>query len=39
MYTFIVNKASTKTEIRAAVEELWSVRVVSVNEKQKKRIS
>ena len=30
VYTFLVNKSSTKTEIRAAVEELWSVRVVSV---------
>jgi large subunit ribosomal protein L23 len=30
MYTFLVNKSSTKTEIRAAVEELWGVRVVSV---------
>ncbi len=30
VYTFMVNKASTKIEIRAAVEELWGVRVVSV---------
>jgi large subunit ribosomal protein L23 len=30
MYTFLVNKSSTKTEIRDAVEGLWSVRVVSV---------
>lgn len=30
MYTFVVNKSSTKTEIKAAVEELWNVRVVSV---------
>ena len=30
MYTFMVNRSSTKIEIRAAVEELWSVRVVSV---------
>jgi large subunit ribosomal protein L23 len=30
MYTFLVNKDSTKTEIRSAVEELWNVRVVSV---------
>ncbi len=30
MYTFLVNRLSTKTEIRAAVEELWGVRVVSV---------
>lgn len=30
MYTFVVNKSSTKTDIKAAVEELWNVRVVSV---------
>jgi large subunit ribosomal protein L23 len=30
MYTFLVNRASTKTEIRDAVEDLWGVRVVSV---------
>lgn len=30
VYTFLVNKTSTKTEIRAAVEELWGVRVVAV---------
>ncbi len=30
MYTFLVNKSSTKSEIRSAVEELWSVRVVSI---------
>ena len=30
MYTFLVNKSSTKTDIRSAVEELWNVRVVSV---------
>ena len=30
MYTFLVSKSSTKTDIRAAVEELWNVRVVSV---------
>lgn len=30
MYTFLVGKASTKTQIRNAVEELWNVRVVSV---------
>ena len=30
MYTFLVSKDSTKTDIRAAVEELWNVRVVSV---------
>ena len=30
MYTFLVNKDSTKTDIRAAVEELWGVRVVAV---------
>jgi large subunit ribosomal protein L23 len=29
-YTFLVNKSSTKTEIRSAVEELWNVRVVGV---------
>ena len=30
VYTFLVNKSSTKPDIRAAVEELWGVRVVSV---------
>ena len=30
MYTFLVNRDSTKTDIRAAVEELWGVRVVAV---------
>ena len=30
VYTFLVNKTSTKIEIRAAVEELWGVRVVAV---------
>ena len=30
MYTFIVNRSCTKTDIKAAVEELWTVRVVSV---------
>ena len=30
MYTFVVRRSATKTEIRAAVEELWSVRVESV---------
>lgn len=30
VYTFLVSKSSTKTDIRAAVEELWNVRVVSV---------
>jgi len=30
VYTFLVNTSATKTEIRAAVEELWNVRVVSV---------
>ena len=30
VYTFLVNKSSTKTDIRAAVEELWGVKVVSV---------
>lgn len=30
VYTFLVNKDSTKSDIRAAVEELWGVRVVSV---------
>ena len=30
MYTFLVNRVSSKSEIRAAVEELWNVRVVSV---------
>lgn len=30
VYTFLVNTSSTKTQIRAAVEELWGVRVVSV---------
>jgi large subunit ribosomal protein L23 len=30
MYTFLVNRSSTKTEIRSAVEELWNVRVVGV---------
>lgn len=30
MYTFLVNRLSSKTEIRAAVEELWDVRVMSV---------
>lgn len=30
MYTFLVNRSSTKTEIRHAVEELWNVRVVAV---------
>ena len=30
VYTFLVNTASTKPQIRAAVEELWGVRVVSV---------
>jgi large subunit ribosomal protein L23 len=29
-YTFLVNRAATKIDIRAAVEELWSVRVVDV---------
>ena len=30
MYTFLVARSATKTDIRAAVEDLWSVRVVSV---------
>jgi len=30
MYTFLVNKSSTKPQIRAAVEQLWNVRVVDV---------
>lgn len=30
VYTFLVNNTSTKTDIRAAVEELWNVRVVAV---------
>ena len=30
VYTFLVSNTSTKTDIRAAVEELWGVRVVSV---------
>ena len=30
MYTFLVNRDATKIEIRAAVEELWSVQVESV---------
>ena len=30
VYTFLVSKSATKTEIRSAVEELWSVRVVGV---------
>ena len=30
VYTFLVTKSSTKTQIRQAVEELWSVRVVAV---------
>ena len=30
MYTFLVNRLSTKIEIRDAVEALWSVRVMSV---------
>ena len=30
MYTFLVTRSATKPQIRAAVEELWSVRVVSV---------
>ena len=29
-YTFLVNRSSTKVEIRAAVEELWNVHVESV---------
>jgi large subunit ribosomal protein L23 len=39
-YTFSVAPMATKTEIKRAVEELWSVRVVSVrtqNRKGKKR--
>ena len=30
VYTFLVTTSATKTDIRAAVEELWGVRVVSV---------
>lgn len=30
-YTFIVDKKSTKTEIRNAVEKLFQVKVISVN--------
>ena len=30
MYTFMVNRAAPKIDIRAAVEALWNVRVVSV---------
>lgn len=30
VYTFLVNNSATKTDIRAAVEDLWNVRVVSV---------
>lgn len=30
-YTFIVNKKSTKTEIKIAVERLFQVKVISVN--------
>lgn len=30
-YTFVVNKKATKTEIRNAVEKLFSVKVISVN--------
>lgn len=30
-YTFIVHQDATKPQIREAVEEIWGVRVVSVN--------
>jgi large subunit ribosomal protein L23 len=30
-YTFVVHPRANKTEIRRAVEEIWNVRVVSVN--------
>ncbi|GAC1362882.1 MAG: hypothetical protein NVSMB32_03760 [Actinomycetota bacterium] len=30
-YTFLVPRAATKVEIRRAVEEIWGVKVVSVN--------
>ena len=29
-YTFVVHSAATKSDIKAAVEELWGVRVVGV---------
>ncbi|MDP9233172.1 MAG: 50S ribosomal protein L23 [Actinomycetota bacterium] len=30
-YTFLVHPAANKTEIRQAVEQIWGVKVVSVN--------
>ena len=35
-YAFEVHKLATKTEIRKAVEELWSVRVVAVRTQNRK---
>ena len=35
-YTFVVNPIATKTQIRAAVEELFNVRVEAVNTQNRK---
>jgi large subunit ribosomal protein L23 len=35
-YTFVVHKNANKTEIRQAVEEIWGVRVISVNTSTRK---
>ncbi|MBW3541599.1 MAG: 50S ribosomal protein L23 [Planctomycetes bacterium] len=35
-YTFEVNAAATKTDIRRAVEELWNVRVLKVRTQNRK---
>jgi large subunit ribosomal protein L23 len=35
-YTFAVHPAATKTDIKKAVEELWSVRVVGVRTQNRK---
>lgn len=35
-YTFVVHQAATKLDIKAAVEELWSVRVVGVRTQNRK---
>jgi large subunit ribosomal protein L23 len=35
-YTFVVHKNANKTEIRRAVEEIWGVRVISVNTSMRK---
>ena len=35
-YTFVVHRDANKTEIRQAIEEIWGVRVISVNTSNRK---